>query len=227
MPFDLGGFTAKAEAASAGYSYTVNGDQVTFKNGFYYNVKKGKTKKIKLSNGSNISWSSSNTKVATINSKGVVTAKRPGTTIITATRTTTGSYSTCQVSVYAKRTQKQAYKAIIGLKGDYYEGRYWTNASSYYWETARMSCSGCAAFAAIASDAAFGKTAPVKTHYSFDKIKVGDIIRIGNYHSVVVLKKKSSSIIVAEGNFNNSIHWGREIPYSELASEGFYVTTRY
>ena len=45
--------------------------------------------------------------------------------------------------------------------------------------------------------------------------------------SVLVLEKKAHSVIVTEGNYNSSIHWGREITRSSLESSGFYVTTRY
>jgi len=56
---------------------------------------------------------------------------------------------------------------------------------------------------------------------------VGDMIRIGDYHTVVVLEKKENSVMVTEGNYNSSIHWGREITRSSLEREGFSVRTRY
>ena len=48
-----------------------------------------------------------------------------------------------------------------------------------------------------------------------------------NSHSVVVLEKRANSVIVTEGNFNSSIHWGREITRQELEAGDFVVTTRY
>ena len=53
------------------------------------------------------------------------------------------------------------------------------------------------------------------------------MIRIGDYHTVVVLEKKENSMMVTEGNYNSSIHWGREITRSSLEREGFSVRTRY
>ena len=85
---------------------------------------------------------------------------------------------------------------------------------------------GCEGFALICSDAAFG-TLPARTHRSFEAIRVGDMIRIGDYHTVVVLEKKENSMMVTEGNYNSSIHWGREITRSSLEREGFSVRTRY
>ena len=54
-----------------------------------------------------------------------------------------------------------------------------------------------------------------------------NMIRIGDYHTVVVLEKKENSVMVTEGNYNSSIHWGREITRSSLEREGFSVRTRY
>ena len=50
---------------------------------------------------------------------------------------------------------------------------------------------------------------------------------VGLIFSIIVLKKKKDSVIVAEGNYNESVHWGREITKSELEETGFYVDTRY
>ena len=123
-------------------------------------------------------------------------------------------------------TEQEVYDTIMALKDQYPEGMRWTNDNSYLSEAMHINGYGCAGFAFICSDAAFGDL-PARTHTSFDDIRVGDIIRIGDVHSVVVLEKKDDSVIVTEGNYNSSIHWGREITRSYLESEGFYVTTRY
>lgn len=123
-------------------------------------------------------------------------------------------------------TEQEVYDIILALKADYPEGMPWTNDNSYYSPAMHMTGYGCAGFALICSDAAFGDL-PGRTHYSFDDIRVGDMIRIGNYHSVVVLEKKADSVIVTEGNYNSSIHWGREITHADLDRTGFYVQTRY
>jgi hypothetical protein len=87
---------------------------------------------------------------------------------------------------------------------------------------------GWAGFVLICSDAAFGDL-PISDRYEdFDKIRVGDIIRLTNQnHSVIVLDKNSDSIVVAEGNYNSSIHWGRTISGQEIESDDFYVLSRY
>lgn len=70
-----------------------------------YTLKDGKTLTLKPKfTPSNTSitvceWTSSNKKVATVNSKGVVTAKKPGTVTITCKTTDTGKTATCTVKV--------------------------------------------------------------------------------------------------------------------------------
>ena len=77
------------------------------------------------------------------------------------------------------------------------------------------------------SDAAFGD-ALAEQHTNYRQIQVGDIIRMDyNTHSVIVLAKNSTGVVVAEGNYNSSIHWGRQISFSEIEETGTYVMTRY
>lgn len=120
------------------------------------------------------------------------------------------------------------YDKIIAQKANYPEGMAWTNDNFYSWKGGIYSAGfGCAAFAFAVSDAAFGD-APAVMHTDYNNIRVGDILRVEHdTHSVIVLEVKADSVIVAEGNYNESIHWGREIPKSELIDEGSYIMTRY
>ena len=87
---------------------------------------------------------------------------------------------------------------------------------------------GCAGFALACSDAAFG-TLPLSGRYEdFDAIRVGDMLRVNHdTHSVIVLEKHENSVVVAEGNYNSSIHWGRSISRQSLESGDFYGQTRW
>ena len=77
-------------------------------------------------------------------------------------------------------------------------------------------------------DEVFGDLPITSKHSDFDAIRVGDILRINNNtHSVVVLEKRADSVIVTEGNYNSSIHWGREISRSTLENGNFYAQSRY
>ncbi len=117
---------------------------------------------------------------------------------------------------------------IYGLQKDYPEGMPWTNDNVYTSEAVRVIGHGCEGFALICSDAVFGGYPVSRTHSDFDSVKVGDLLRINhNTHTVIVLEKRADSVIVAEGNYNSSIHWGREIGRQALLDGEFVVRTRY
>lgn len=126
-------------------------------------------------------------------------------------------------------TEQQAYEKIIALKESYPEGMAWTNSNYYGWKGGIYSGGyGCAGFAFLCSDEAFGDLpARMIEDFTWKDIHVGDILRTDyNTHSVIVLEVKADSVIVAEGNFNSSVHWGREITTDELKSAA-YLMTRY
>lgn len=123
-------------------------------------------------------------------------------------------------------TEASAYQTLNALRSTYPEGMPLTN-SYYYYSKVFGNGYGCYGFAAKLSDTVFGTSKAYTTHTDFSKIKVGDHIRIGTYHSVVCLTKTADSITVVEGNYNSSVHWDRKITKSSLASGGFKVYTRY
>lgn len=132
------------------------------------------------------------------------------------------------VVLLAQQEQEQkVYDTIIGLKAAYPEGMYWTNEIAYQFNGAYYIGYGCAAFAFLASDAAFGSV-PVYEHYDYTKIRVGDILRINkDTHSVIVLEVYDDYIVIAEGNYNKSIHWGRKLTNADLEKNLDYVWSRY
>lgn len=169
--------------------------------------------------------------IATVNSSGVVTGVKPGETWIIAHASNGKGYS-AKVTV-SKVTQAEAYAAMIALKGTYYEGRHWTNDNSYDWYGDKSYSVthgyGCAAFAFILSDTAFGKYTPARkiVPVKFSSIRVGDILRVdNNEHSVIVLEVRANDIVIAEGNYNSSIHWGRVMTRAEV-EKADYAWTRY
>lgn len=142
-------------------------------------------------------------------------------------------------------SESAVYSRMIALKSQYPEGMTWTNANYYTWKAGIYSIGyGCAGFAFILSDAAFGsgsnlparvylgqggnvQNGPYKKDYSM--IRVGDILRTTNdSHSVVVLEVKPTYVVVAEGNYGGTIHWGRIITKKALEEgELTYIMTRY
>ena len=125
------------------------------------------------------------------------------------------------------------YSVLISFKDKYPEGTSWTNENRRYRsytiasEYSYYEGGGCAAFAFELSDAAFGDL-PRREHYNVYDVRVGDIIRMNNNtHSVIVLEVRSDGVVVAEGNYNSSVHWGRKITYAELQANLTYIWTRY
>lgn len=123
------------------------------------------------------------------------------------------------------------YESMVALKAKYPEGTRYTNANSYVWHAipgVTYTGYGCAGFAFMLSDAAFGDLPARKvTGFTLEDVRVGDILRINNdTHSVIVLEVRSNSVIIAEGNYNSSVHWGRELPRSTVESAN-YMYTRY
>ncbi len=120
------------------------------------------------------------------------------------------------------------YDRLIAQKANFPEGMAWTNDNFYSWNGGIYSAGfGCAAFAFAVSDAAFGDARAVM-HTDYGNIRSGDILRVEHdTHSVIVLEVKPDSVVVAEGNYNGAVHWGREIPKAALVDEGSYIMTRY
>lgn len=124
--------------------------------------------------------------------------------------------------------ERQVYDIIMAQKAVFPEGMHWTNDNYYGWKGGTyIGGFGCAGFVFAVSDAAFGDTKAV-VHKDYSNIRVGDILRVDNdTHSVIILEVKENSVIVAEGNYNSAIHWGREIPKAELIDPHSYIMTRY
>ena len=124
-------------------------------------------------------------------------------------------------------TEAEAYSRMIALKEDYPEGTPWTNDNFYAWNGGIYSGGyGCVAFAFLLSDAAFG-TLPARmyTEIDYDSLRVGDILRVNSdTHSVIILEKHSDHVVLAEGNYNRSVHWGRMLAKSEVLNANYYLT---
>ena len=147
-------------------------------------------------------------------------------------------------------TPTEAYEAMIALKDrdEYKEGTTWTNDEPYsdskgyyHWKGGpldgkNISAVGCVAFAFILSDEAFGSL-PASMYatgdFTFEDIKVGDILRVSNdAHTVIVLEVSESGVVVAEGNISTGdhkgkVHWGRAISKEEVMSNTSHYITRY
>ena len=143
-------------------------------------------------------------------------------------------------------TPEKVYDAMIALQGKtgYTEGSEWTDyvpysgngEDVYRWNGGTIGGSnivavGCVAFAFTLSDAAFGRL-PARMHangaFKFEDIKVGDILRMNtDTHTVIVLKVSDTGVVVAEGNNNGKVHWGRTIDKDTVMRDTSHYITRY
>lgn len=136
---------------------------------------------------------------------------------------------------------QEVYDRMIKLKETYPEGMTWTNnepygtsgsmGTAYRWKGGPVmgnvsSGVGCAAFAFILSDEGFGDLRAREIYdVSFENVNVGDILRVGhNSHSVIVLQKSTAGVIIAEGNYNKTVHWGRVLSKEEVLEADFIIT---
>lgn len=125
--------------------------------------------------------------------------------------------------------ETSVYNAMIALQDEYPDGMEWTNDNFYIWNGGGPYSGGygCVAFAFILSDAAFGDL-PARQVNTLDLsvIRVGDIIRYSG-HSVIVLEVHEDYVVVAEGNINSSVMWGRKVSLDEMSGGFEHYLTRY
>ena len=117
------------------------------------------------------------------------------------------------------QTASNVYSDIIAMQEEYPEGTPWDNSNFYEWKGGIYSGGyGCAGFAFMLSDAVFGSLPARKIDkVSYSSLRAGDILRVNNdSHSVIILKKQADHVVIAEGNFNSSVHWGRTLSKAEV-----------
>ena len=146
-------------------------------------------------------------------------------------RFSSGEPTPATPSVSCGLTPQEVYDTLIALKARYPHGMRWTNEDGYSWNGGYFTEGlGCAGFSFLLSDAVF-KDEPavcISENITIDTIRPGDILRLKNpQHSVVALEVHENYIVLAEGNFNSSIYWGRTMSAQEIASRADYLLTRY
>lgn len=136
------------------------------------------------------------------------------------------------------------------LQKKFPDGKYWNHKGKLNWDSNTVTNKPCVHYGALASscnyylcpngvkgyqcygfawkmsDLIYGRKAKIKNFRSFSKCRMGDVIRYSG-HSVIIMEKHSSYIVVGECNAGNTciISWGREVTQSELA--GAVYSRRY
>mgnify|MGYP003289283993 CR=1 FL=1 len=136
-----------------------------------------------------------------------------------------------QITAETKSTSPDSasvYKAIMAMRSKYPEGTVWNNNNSYSWKGGTYTTGyGCAGFAFMLSDAAFGNLpARITQTFKADEVRVGDILHYSG-HFVTVLELRQSSFIVVEGNVNGRIYWETEKTHQQIRDGFEHHFTRY
>ncbi len=137
--------------------------------------------------------------------------------------------------------ESEIYERIMQRKNQfgYKEGTPWDNSQLYVnkveydgYAPGYFRGYGCFGFMLDMMEYASNYEYPIRTvkgrYDDLPEIHIGDGVRINfDEHSVVVIgkNKKGTVITVVEGNFNNSVHWGREIDISNRDSGFRYIAT--
>ena len=124
--------------------------------------------------------------------------------------------------------EQRVHQILMEMKKRYPEGAVWGSKAFYAWEGGIYAGGrGCAAFAFMLSDEAFG-VKPAYIHKDINRIKIGDAVRINNdSHFVVIIEKTTSGVVVVEGAYNGTVHWGRTFSLTELRICMTYIVSRY
>ena len=136
-----------------------------------------------------------------------------------------------------KLTESEAYAQLLALRAEFPEGMPYSSKNHYrsnvivmVSETTNRSDygHGCSAFGYYTSDVLFGYEPTRYTdtgNVKISNIMVGDRI-LTTDHEMVVLEVYSDCVIVAEGNYDGQMHWGRKISAAEIAKD-YALLTRY
>ena len=128
-------------------------------------------------------------------------------------------------------SEQEAYERMIALQEVYPDGAPW-DSSSYYIDKNGLAEYGCFGFATLLQEAAFpGQTLKKvkRPPITIEDLHVGDLLSYGigygaGGHSVVVLEVHSDYIVLAEGNWSNSVNWGRTMSAEEVKSVQYCYT---
>ena len=189
--------TAKA-AGTANITATLNGKtatyKVTVKNAMYINktavtvyvggTPASYTLKATSAIGGTVKYATSNKNVATVSSKGVVTAKKAGTAVITATAGK--AKITCKVTVKNPGIAAKAAKTTIYTKGQ----------TSTKITVTKAGVSGTAKFTSSNKKVATVNSKGVVTAKKAGTVKI--TVQVGKYKKAVTLKVKNASLKLAK-----------------------------
>ena len=133
------------------------------------------------------------------------------------------------------------YGTIMALKETYPEGMPYSSKNHFCSQTEspawtengmpmvmQMCGHGCSAFAFMVSDLCFGNLPAYYLKigdWNYDSLRVGDSLS-GLGHQVVILEVHDDYVVIVEGNYDGTIHWGRTMTREEVLAN-YDLYTRY
>jgi hypothetical protein len=122
-------------------------------------------------------------------------------------------------------TNENVTELLYSLEEKYPEGTQWGLEHEYEWGV--WEGIACDAFAFTIMDEIYGdwsQSLPLTytATFCYDDIRPGDRLVVDNFngssHSMIVLEKYDNRIVIAEGNYGKTVHWGRVITRDKLQS---------
>ena len=126
-------------------------------------------------------------------------------------------------------TEEEVYQQILSMKSEYPEGMPWGKEQIYFW-AAGGGGEACMAFAMQISDRVFGAVPATEVYMelNMEDLRVGDILCYWSSetttHAVIILEVHEDHVVIAEGNYNGTIHWSRTMSREEVEGAYCYYT---
>ncbi len=144
-----------------------------------------------------------------------------------------------EVNDFLQTPEKNIYDKLNESK-EKYNNTYWNHnqkpcehkngfENCNYYEGKSGAGIQCHGFAMMLSDELFGKDAKIVEFSDLSKLKVGDIIRYNDRHTMIVTEIKEDYIEVAEANFNHDckVEFGRKVEKKFLEKCSLLCISRY
>ena len=131
------------------------------------------------------------------------------------------------ISTASAMTEGDVHQSLLRAQNNFPEGMAWGSGKAYKWSGGIYTTGyGCVAFSFMLSDSVFGGL-PARQikRFKYEDLCIGDILRMNNdRHTVTILEKYASGIVVIEGAYNRTVHWGRFIPRDEVMRASWRLT---
>ena len=128
-------------------------------------------------------------------------------------------------------SDEEVHDRLMAMQEKWPDGSHW-DSSSHYKDKSGYEEYGCFGFAIMLQEAAFpGLYGPYRygAPSSLSQVHVGDMLSYGGYdgHTVIVIEVREDCVVVAEGNMDNGVRWGRTMTAAQVSSIDYRWTYYY